>query len=121
GQAAELRRLLAAVARGTTVCGGGRGHGRARSQERLAPAHGEDVARTAVALLRGFGSGAAMSELLLVAGVFALAFVSAFVPLVSIELALVMAAATGTSGGLLVGQVLAAAAGQMIGKSCFFL
>jgi membrane protein YqaA with SNARE-associated domain len=62
-----------------------------------------------------------MSELLLMAGVFVLAFVSAFVPLVSIELALVVAAAAGTSGRLLVAQVLLAAAGQMIGKSCFFL
>lgn len=62
-----------------------------------------------------------MSEFLLVAGVFALAFVSAFVPVVSIELALVMAAATGTSGRMLVVQVIVAAAGQMIGKSCFFL
>jgi membrane protein YqaA with SNARE-associated domain len=62
-----------------------------------------------------------MSGFVLVAGVFVLAFVSAFVPLVSIELALVGAAATGTSGGLLVAQVLVAAAGQMVGKSCFFL
>lgn len=62
-----------------------------------------------------------MSEFLLVAGVFALALASAFVPLVSIELALVLAAATGTSGRLLVVQVLVAATGQMIGKSCFFL
>ena len=62
-----------------------------------------------------------MNEFLLVAGVFALAFVSAFVPLLSIELALVMAAAAGTSGRLLVTQVLVAAFGQMIGKSCFFL
>jgi len=62
-----------------------------------------------------------MSELLLVVGVFVLAFVSAFVPLVSIELALIVAAAAGTSGRLLVAQVLLAAAGQMVGKSCFFL
>jgi membrane protein YqaA with SNARE-associated domain len=62
-----------------------------------------------------------VSGLLLVAGVFVLAFVSAFVPLVSIELALVGAAATGTSGRLLVAQVLVAAAGQMVGKSCFFV
>ena len=62
-----------------------------------------------------------MSELLVVAGVFVVAFVSAFVPLVSIELALVAAAATGTSDKLLAGQVLVAAVGQMVGKSCFFL
>ena len=62
-----------------------------------------------------------MTGLVLVAGVFVLAFVSAFVPLVSIELALVGAAATGTSGRLLVAQVVVAAAGQMVGKSCFFL
>lgn len=62
-----------------------------------------------------------MKELACVAGVLVLAFVSAFVPLVSIELALIAAAATGSSGRLLVAQVLAAAAGQMLGKSCFFL
>ncbi len=62
-----------------------------------------------------------MKELGLIAGVLVLAFVSAFVPVVSIELALVAAAATGSSGRLLLAQVLAAAAGQMIGKSCFFL
>jgi membrane protein YqaA with SNARE-associated domain len=62
-----------------------------------------------------------MTAVLLVGGVFLLAFVSAFVPLVSIELALVTAASTGTSGALLVAHVLFAAAGQMVGKSCFFL
>ncbi len=62
-----------------------------------------------------------MSALLLVGGVFVLAFVSAFVPVVSIELALVVAAATGASARLLVTQVVFAAAGQMVGKSCFFL
>ena len=62
-----------------------------------------------------------MTEPVFVAGVFVLAFVSAFVPLVSIELALVGVAATGTSAKLLVAQVLVAAAGQMVGKSCFFL
>ena len=62
-----------------------------------------------------------MSALLLVGGVFALAFVSAFVPVVSIEVALVVAAASGASGRLLVAQVVFAAAGQMVGKSCFFL
>lgn len=62
-----------------------------------------------------------MNALVLVTGVFVLALVSAFVPLVSIELALVGAAATGTTGRLLVAQVLVAATGQMVGKSCFFL
>lgn len=62
-----------------------------------------------------------MNELVLVAGIFALAFVSAFVPVVSIELALVAAAATGSSGRQLAAQVLVAAAGQMLGKSCFFV
>lgn len=57
----------------------------------------------------------------LVGGIFLLAFVSAFVPVVSIELALVFAAATGTSGTLVLAQVLAAAVGQMVGKSCFFV
>jgi membrane protein YqaA with SNARE-associated domain len=62
-----------------------------------------------------------MKELGLIGCVLVLAFVSAFVPVVSIELALVAAAATGSSGRLLLTQVLAAAAGQMVGKSCFFL
>ena len=62
-----------------------------------------------------------MSEFPLLAGILVLGFVSAFVPLVSIELALVAAAATGTSGGVLVAQVFLAAVGQMLGKSCFFL
>jgi membrane protein YqaA with SNARE-associated domain len=62
-----------------------------------------------------------MRELGLIGGVLVLAFVSAFVPVVSIELALVAAATTGSSGRLLLAQVLAAAAGQMVGKSCFFL
>ena len=62
-----------------------------------------------------------MKELGCVAGVLAIAFVSAFVPLVSIELALVAAAATGSSGRLLALLVIAAAIGQMVGKSCFFL
>ena len=62
-----------------------------------------------------------MTALVLVAGVLVLAFVSAFVPLVSVEVALVAAAATGSSGRLLAAQVLAAAVGQMLGKSCFFL
>jgi len=62
-----------------------------------------------------------MKELALVVGVLVIGFVSAFVPVVSIELALVGAAATGSSGKLLAAQVLAAAAGQMVGKSCFFL
>jgi len=62
-----------------------------------------------------------MKELLLIAGVFGLAVVSAFVPLVSIELVLVGAAATRSAESVLVAQVLAAAVGQMVGKSCFFL
>jgi membrane protein YqaA with SNARE-associated domain len=65
--------------------------------------------------------GGFMSAVALVGGIFLLAFVSAFVPVVSIELALVVAAATGTSGALLFAQVLVAAAGQMVGKSCFFV
>lgn len=62
-----------------------------------------------------------MNAAALVGGIFLLAFVSAFVPVVSIELALVVAAATGPSGTLLLAQVLAAAAGQMVGKSIFFV
>jgi membrane protein YqaA with SNARE-associated domain len=64
---------------------------------------------------------ATVSELLVVGGIFVLAFASAFVPLISIEAALVVAAATGTSHRLLVVEVLFAAAGQMVGKTCFFL
>ena len=62
-----------------------------------------------------------MKDIACVGGVLGLAFVSAFVPVVSIELALVAAAATGSSGRLLVVLVVAAAIGQMVGKSCFFL
>lgn len=62
-----------------------------------------------------------MREITLVMGIFVLALVSAFVPFASIEVALILAAATSTSSALLACQVIAAAAGQMIGKSCFFL
>lgn len=62
-----------------------------------------------------------MTELLPIGTIFVLAVVSAFVPLVSIELALVVAAAASTPDELLVAEVVAAAAGQMVGKSCFFL
>src|SRR2546422_10957647 len=108
GDPAELGRLRGPVACRAAVGGGNRRHLRTRAEERLTTAHAEDHPRTAVRVLRGLGSGAAVSELALVAGVFVLAFVSAFVPLVSIELALVGAAATGTSGRLLVAQVLVA-------------
>jgi len=62
-----------------------------------------------------------VTDLACVGGLLALAFVSAFVPLVSIELALIAAAAASSSQGLLFALVLAAAGGQMLGKSCFFL
>jgi len=62
-----------------------------------------------------------MTELALVGGMFLVALLAAFVPLFSIELALIVSAAAGTSIALLLAQVAAAAAGQMIGKSCFFL
>ena len=62
-----------------------------------------------------------MNELTLLGGIFLVALASAFVPLVSIELALVVSAAAGTSGASLAALVAAAAAGQMVGKSCFFL
>lgn len=62
-----------------------------------------------------------MRELALIGGIFLVALVSAFVPLVSIEVALVVSAATGDSSALLLAQIAAAAAGQMLGKSCFFL
>jgi membrane protein YqaA with SNARE-associated domain len=60
-------------------------------------------------------------DVALVGGILLIGFVSAFVPIVSIELALVAAAATAGSEELLVAQMLAAATGQMLGKSCFFV
>ena len=62
-----------------------------------------------------------MAALALVGGIFLIAVVSAFVPVFSLELALIVAAAAGTSLGMLAALVLAAAAGQMIAKSCFFV
>lgn len=62
-----------------------------------------------------------MNELLAALGIFLLAIVSAFVPLVSIEVALIVSAATGAPDELLAAQVALAAAGQMVGKTCFFL
>jgi membrane protein YqaA with SNARE-associated domain len=63
----------------------------------------------------------AVTVLVLVGGIFLLALVASFVPLISIELALIVSAAAGTSIGLLLAQIAVAAAGQMIGKSCYFL
>ena len=62
-----------------------------------------------------------MTALALVGGIFLLALLAGFVPLLSVELALIVSATAGTSIGLLLALVAAAAAGQMIGKSCFFL
>jgi membrane protein YqaA with SNARE-associated domain len=62
-----------------------------------------------------------MREVALVGGMFLLALLAGFVPLFSVELALIVSAAAGTSIGMLLAQVAAAAAGQMIGKSCYFL
>jgi membrane protein YqaA with SNARE-associated domain len=62
-----------------------------------------------------------VTVLVLVGGIFLLALVASFVPLLSVELALIVSAAAGTSIGLLLAQVAVAAAGQMIGKSCYFL
>ena len=62
-----------------------------------------------------------MTVLVLVGGIFLLALVASFVPLLSVELALIVSVAAGTSIGLLLAQVAVAAAGQMIGKSCYFL
>jgi membrane protein YqaA with SNARE-associated domain len=66
------------------------------------------------------GSGA-VTVLVLVGGIFLLALAASFVPLISIELALIVSAAAGTSIGLLLAQIAVAAAGQMIGKSCYFI
>ena len=62
-----------------------------------------------------------MAALALVGGIFLIAVVSAFVPVFSLELALIVAAAAGTSLGMLAAIVVAAAAGHMIAKSCFFV
>ena len=62
-----------------------------------------------------------MPELALVGGIFLLALLAGFVPFISIELALLVSAATHGSTGLLLALAIVAAAGLMIGKSCFFL
>lgn len=62
-----------------------------------------------------------MTELVLVGGIFLLALLAGFVPFVSVELALIVSAATHPRIGLLLGLAIAAAAGLMIGKCCFFL
>jgi membrane protein YqaA with SNARE-associated domain len=62
-----------------------------------------------------------MTVLALVGGIFLLALVASFIPIFSVELALIVSAATGTSIGLLLAQVAVAAVGQMIGKSFYFL
>jgi membrane protein YqaA with SNARE-associated domain len=62
-----------------------------------------------------------VTELALVGGIFLLALLAGFVPFISVELALIVAAAAGTSIGVLLALAAAAAAAQMIGKSCFFL
>ena len=62
-----------------------------------------------------------MTVLVLVGGIFLLALVASFVPLFSVELALIVSAAAGTSIGLLLAQIAVAATGQMIGKSFYFV
>jgi membrane protein YqaA with SNARE-associated domain len=62
-----------------------------------------------------------MTALALVGGIFLLALLAGFVPFISVELALIAYAATHGSTGLLLALAVAAAAGMMIGKSCFFL
>lgn len=62
-----------------------------------------------------------MTVLALVGGIFLIALVASFVPIFSIELALIVSAAAGTTIGLLLAQVAVAAAGQMIGKSFYFV
>ena len=62
-----------------------------------------------------------MAQLALVGGIFLLALLAGFVPFISIEVALLVSAATHGSTGLLLTLAIAAAAGMMIGKSCFFL
>jgi len=62
-----------------------------------------------------------MTELALVGGIFLLALIAGFLPLISVELALIAYAATHGSTGLLLALAVAAAAGMMVGKTCFFL
>jgi membrane protein YqaA with SNARE-associated domain len=62
-----------------------------------------------------------MAAAALVGGIFLLALVAGFLPFISVELALLASAATHGSIGLLLALAVAAAAGMMIGKSCFFL
>jgi membrane protein YqaA with SNARE-associated domain len=62
-----------------------------------------------------------VAALALIGGIFLIALVSAFIPVFSLELALIVAAAAGVSLGMLLALVVAAAAGQMIAKSCFFV
>jgi membrane protein YqaA with SNARE-associated domain len=62
-----------------------------------------------------------MTVIALVGGIFLLALVASFVPIFSVELALIVSAAAGTSIGILLAQVAVAAAAQMIGKSFYFL
>jgi membrane protein YqaA with SNARE-associated domain len=62
-----------------------------------------------------------MTELVLVGGIFLLALLAGFVPFVSVELALIVSAATHPSLSVLLALALVAAAGLMVGKGCFFL
>jgi membrane protein YqaA with SNARE-associated domain len=62
-----------------------------------------------------------MTVIALVGGIFLLALVASFVPIFSVELALIVSAAAGTSIGILLAQVVVAATAQMIGKSFYFL
>jgi membrane protein YqaA with SNARE-associated domain len=62
-----------------------------------------------------------MTQLVLVGGIFLLALLAGFVPFISVELALIVSAATHSSIRVLLALAIAAAAGMMIGKCCFFL
>jgi membrane protein YqaA with SNARE-associated domain len=62
-----------------------------------------------------------MAELLLVGGIFLLALLAGFVPFVSVELALIVSAATHPPLSVLLVLAVAAAAGLMVGKGCFFV
>jgi len=63
-----------------------------------------------------------MTVLVLVGGIFLLALLAGFVPFVSIELALIVSAATHhPSISVLLALAVAAAAGLMVGKGCFFV
>ena len=62
-----------------------------------------------------------MAQLALVGGIFLLALLAGFVPFISIEVALLLSAATHGSTRVLLALAIAAALGMMVGKCFFFV